>query len=126
MVLWSTVWGLCTPNPGHVATVIRCSNLSTTAVPIGVEIFDEQGNVKGFWKRTSLEPQQSFVFATAPVPDLAGVLVPGSLEAMENGKAQGDQHHVPASVRGAPRHLERGYGHPGQDLPALAHQEGRP
>jgi len=75
-------------DPGHVDTVIRCTNLSEAPIAVGVEIFGEAGELEGLWRRESLAPQQVFVFATGPAPNLPDASVPVDLEPIEHGKAR--------------------------------------
>lgn len=75
-------------DPGHVETVIRCSNLTNATIGVAVEYFDESDVLQGSWRNEALAPGRSFIVATGPAPNAPEAEYPAGLPPMQHGKAR--------------------------------------
>jgi hypothetical protein len=75
-------------DPGHVETVIRCSNLSAATIGVAVEYFDEEDALHGAWRTETLGPRRSLIVSTGPTANAPEAEYPAGLLPMEHGKAR--------------------------------------
>ncbi len=75
-------------DPGHVDTVVSCTNLADGPTGMVLEIFDENDVLRA----TAYSPQvaggQSVSFATSSGPDIEGAVVPAGMPTVNHGKAR--------------------------------------
>jgi hypothetical protein len=75
-------------DPGHVDTVITCTNVSERTVPIAVELFDQGDQRSGIVIKSALPARATVVFATSPTAEFPAALVFPNLAPIDHGKAR--------------------------------------
>ena len=73
---------------GWVDTSITCTNLSTGAATIALEIFDENDRLAGELAKTTAAAGGKVTFVTSDGADIPGAVVVARLPAVDHGKAR--------------------------------------
>jgi hypothetical protein len=75
-------------DPGHVDTVVSCSNFADGPTAMVLEIFDENDVLRATAYSAQIEGSQSVTFATSSGPDIDGAVIPPGMPSVEHGKAR--------------------------------------
>ena len=74
--------------PGHVDTVVNCTNLADGPTAMVLEIFDENDVLRATANSPQVPTGQSVTFATSSGPDINGAIIPAGMPTVEHGKAR--------------------------------------
>jgi len=74
--------------PGHVDTIVSCSNFADGPTAMALEIFDENDVLRATAYSAQISAGESVTFATSSGPDIAGAVVPAGMPTVEHGKAR--------------------------------------
>ena len=75
-------------DPGHVDTVVSCSNFADGPTAMVLEIFDENDILRATAYTPQIASSQSVTFTTSRGPDIDGAVVPPGMPSVEHGKAR--------------------------------------
>ena len=75
-------------DPGHVDTVVTCTNVSDRTVPVAIEVFDQDDQRSGIVIRDAVPARGTVVFATSQTVEFPGANVFPNLGAIDHGKAR--------------------------------------
>jgi hypothetical protein len=75
-------------DPGHVDTVVSCSNFADAPTAMVLEIFDENDVLRATAYSAQIAGSQSVTFATSSGPNIDGAAIPPGMPSVEHGKAR--------------------------------------
>ncbi len=75
-------------DPGHIDTVIRCTNIGESTMPVTLEVFDASDRLAGSATSASVAPGADVAFGTTADPSRPGIVVIDTLGSVSHGKAR--------------------------------------
>jgi hypothetical protein len=74
--------------PGHVDTVVSCTNFADGPTAMVLEVFDENDVLRATAYSAQVAANVSVTFATSSRPDIDGAVIPAGMPTVNHGKAR--------------------------------------